>query len=162
MSCHSDVTLSSTLMKLLTCQVGIIFLIHILIWKLGECDLLQFMLLSKLHLIHSDCTWFTVLLALLYTISFPIWFCSFLVGFVSFYIIILFELHQPVQSQHWVHLSCHFTDGCLYCWDFKLLLPTYPHLYSSSAFLTSSMLVGRLLRILLCITRCFYTQHLTR
>ena len=41
LSYHIILLLSSTLMKLLTCRVGLLFLIHFLIWKFSGCYLLQ-------------------------------------------------------------------------------------------------------------------------
>ena len=75
LSCFIILLLSSTLTKLLTCCVGLLFLIHFLIWKFSGCDLLQvieteasyvlhiiscfdFIQSSKSQSILFDCMWF--------------------------------------------------------------------------------------------------------
>ena len=69
------------------------------------------------------------------------------------------------QSYHQFEIS---TDSAIkmkcisYDDDFGLefdLLGKKTRFSNASAILTCSMLVGRLLRILLCITRCLYTQN---
>ena len=44
--------LSSTLTKLVTCSVGLLFLIHILIWKFSGCDLLQVVETEASYVLH--------------------------------------------------------------------------------------------------------------
>ena len=131
--CHFIlVLLSSTLMKQVTCSVGIISLI---LWIFSCRDLFQvtgtdasciyiicsqFITFEQVTLCSSYCAWFVALLTPPYAVLLRT--CPYLILTQfdsSVYIRIQFELLWPVQSWHWGQWSCHFIYCCPYCWHWR-------------------------------------------
>ena len=78
----------------------------------------QFITFEQVTLCSAYCAWFVALLASPYAIVLCTYSYLFLAQFdSSIYIRIQFELRWPVQIYHWGRWSCHFIDGCPYCWD---------------------------------------------
>ena len=78
----------------------------------------QFITFEQVTLCSAYCAWFVALLASPYAIMLCTYSYLFLAQFdSSIYIRIQFELRWPVQIYHWGRWSCHFIDGCPYCWD---------------------------------------------
>ena len=159
------VLISSTLMKFMNMpcwqyfsdtHTGLGIQVDVIYSRSQELTLVVFPVhtLTESHSILSDCI-FTVTLC----------------GFVSHMLLFIFGRVCLFLQQHTVsvapicaklalgHFSRNFTDDCPYGWDCRSLLLHYSHLYLSGAVLNCWILVSRLLGILLCITRCLYTQH---
>ena len=86
--------------------------------------------------------------------------CLFLADFGSSYTSIQLELYWPMHSYYQGQWSCHFTDGCPYCWDCRSFLASiyYSTSYLFDIGLTWSVLAWRLLDMLVCIIR-FYIVY---
>ena len=114
-----------------------LFLLYVfLVWIFSWCDLFQvtgtdasyvlyiirfqFITFEQVTLCSAYCAWFVTLLVWPYAVLLHTCTSLFLAQFdSSVYIRIQFELCWSVQSYHWGQWSCHFIDGCPYCWDWR-------------------------------------------
>ena len=114
-----------------------LFLLYVfLVWIFSWCDLFQvtgtdasyvlyiirfqFITFEQVTLCSAYCAWFVTLLVSPYAVLLHTCPYLFMAQFdSSVYIRIQFELCWSVQSYHWSQWSCHFIDGCPYCWDWR-------------------------------------------